>query len=92
MGRGEGEIYSHSCKTGRLNYDPILQPCIYVVQPADIGWPTGNGKKLSSSQACCLAQLCLAAGIGMAGIWKWQGYYGVYTVVFTCGTEAVPHV
>ena len=25
------------------------------------GWPTGNGKKLSYSQACCLAQLCLAA-------------------------------
>ena len=24
------------------------------------GWPTGNGKKLSNSQACCLAQLCLA--------------------------------
>ena len=33
----------------------------WVVQPADIGWPTGNGKKLSNSQACCLAQLCLAA-------------------------------
>ena len=26
-----------------------------------IGWPSGNGKKLSCSQACCLAQLCLAA-------------------------------
>ena len=25
------------------------------------GWPTGNGNKLSNSQACCLAQLCLAA-------------------------------
>ena len=24
------------------------------------GWPTGNGNKLSNSQACCLAQLCLA--------------------------------
>ena len=33
----------------------------YTVQPADIGWPTGNGKKLSNSQACCLAQLCLGA-------------------------------
>ena len=22
------------------------------IQPADIGWPTGNGKKLSNSQAC----------------------------------------
>ena len=31
------------------------------VQPADVGWPTGNGKKLSNSQACLLAQLCLAA-------------------------------
>ena len=30
------------------------------LQPADIGWPTENGKKLSNSQACCLAQLCLA--------------------------------
>ena len=29
---------------------------------ADIGWPTGNEKKVSNSQACCLAQLCLAAG------------------------------
>ena len=32
-----------------------------AIQPADIGWPTGNGKKLSNCQACCLAQLCLAA-------------------------------
>ena len=24
------------------------------------GWPTGNGKKLSNCQACCLAQLWLA--------------------------------
>ena len=30
------------------------------LQPADIGWPTGNGKKLSKSQGCCLAQLCQA--------------------------------
>ena len=32
-----------------------------LVQSADIGWPTGNGKKLNNSQACCLAQKCLAA-------------------------------
>ena len=32
-----------------------------TLQPADIGWPTGNGKKLSCTQACCLAQLCLGA-------------------------------
>ena len=31
------------------------------VQPADIGWPTGNGNKLSNRQACCQAQLCLSA-------------------------------
>ena len=31
------------------------------VQCSCSGWPTGNGKKLSNSQACCLAQLCLAA-------------------------------
>ena len=31
------------------------------LQPADIGWPTGNGKKLSNCQACCLSQLCLGA-------------------------------
>ena len=31
-----------------------------TVQPAVIGWPTGNGKKRSNSQACCLAKLCLA--------------------------------
>ena len=30
-----------------------------ILQPADIGWPTG--KKLSNSQPCCLAQLSLAA-------------------------------
>ena len=33
----------------------------FALQPADIGWPTRNAKKLSNSQACCLAQLCLAA-------------------------------
>ena len=32
-----------------------------ALQSADIGWPTGNGKKLCNGQACCLAQLCLAA-------------------------------
>ena len=31
------------------------------VQCSCSGWPTGNGKKLSNSQACCLAQLCLGA-------------------------------
>ena len=32
-----------------------------TVQPADIGWPTENGKKLSNCQAFCLVQLCLGA-------------------------------
>ena len=31
------------------------------LQPADIGWSTGNIRKLSNSQACCLSQLWLAA-------------------------------
>ena len=31
------------------------------IQCSCSGWPTGNGKNLSNSQACCLAQLCLAA-------------------------------
>ena len=35
----------------------------HPVQPADIGWPTGNGEKLSNSQACCQAHLCLAAAL-----------------------------
>ena len=41
-------------KRAKLVFFPLLQP-------ADIGWPTGNGKKLSNCQACCLPQLCLAA-------------------------------
>ena len=34
--------------------------CHVCLQGGWGGWPTGNGKKLSNSQACCLAQLCLA--------------------------------
>ena len=54
-----------SCVNGnhqRINYSNIRSKNLLLhVQPADIGWPTGNGKKLSCTQACCLAQLCLAA-------------------------------
>ena len=32
-----------------------------IVQPADIGWPTGNGKKLRCSQAQLSQATCLAA-------------------------------
>ena len=35
---------------------------VSTVQPADIGWPTGNGKKLSCSQA----QLGQATGLAVA--------------------------
>ena len=35
--------------------------CHSILQGGWGGWPTGNGKKVSNSQACCLAQLCLAA-------------------------------
>ena len=31
----------------------------YIVQPADIGWPTGNGKKLRCSQAQLSQATCL---------------------------------
>ena len=45
----EFERKSHSYSlTGRSN------PAEHI-QPADIGWTTGNGKKISNSQACCLA-------------------------------------
>ena len=39
----------------------LLGWCCNNLQTADIGWPTGNGKKLSNCQACCLAQLWLGA-------------------------------
>ena len=45
--KGEADYWTHLRREG--------------VQSADIGWSTGNGKKLSNRQACCLAQLCLAA-------------------------------
>ena len=45
----------------RIVVDIVPHTHTHTIQPADIGWPTGNGKKLSNSQACCLAQLCLAA-------------------------------
>ena len=48
------------CK--KVNEDSFLVgSAIINVQCAQIVCPTGNGKKLSSSQACSLAQLCLAA-------------------------------
>ena len=42
-----------------LNWE-VSFPKLYV-QGGWGGWPTGNGKKVSNSQVCCLAQLCLAA-------------------------------
>ena len=38
-----------------------VKNCRCHIQCSCSGWPTGNGKKLSNSQACCLAQLCQAA-------------------------------
>ena len=41
---------------------PMYSIVIYWLKdPVQGGCRTGNGKKLSKSQACCLAQLCLAA-------------------------------
>ena len=42
------------------NHLPRKEVVFSLSQFSCSGWPTGNGKKLSSSQACCLAQLCLA--------------------------------
>ena len=38
----------------------VWTPCDLHVQPADIGWPTGNGKKLICSQAQLGQATCLA--------------------------------
>ena len=46
----------------KLSPDTTSHQLCTTVQGGWGGWPTGNGKKLSYSQACCLAQLCLAAG------------------------------
>ena len=51
---GDGHI-SHGLISG------VKRSVRLLVQGGWGGWPTGNGKKLSYSQACCLAQLCLAA-------------------------------
>ena len=69
-----GVLFDHrSAPDGSLAYYyeiDSMDPCLghsddryqarNLIQPADIGWPTGNGKKLSNSPACCLAHLCLA--------------------------------
>ena len=52
---GLGLMGPKETKYGALIHD------VSRLQPADIGWPTGYGKKISNSQACCLAQLCLVA-------------------------------
>ena len=44
---------SHSCKEEYF---------LHTLQPADLGWPTGNGKKLS----CCQAQLSQATCLAVA--------------------------
>ena len=41
--------------------DFLFLRCTTLLQGGCGGWPTGKGKKVSKSQACCLAQLCLAA-------------------------------
>ena len=46
---------------GDTKYSLTWCPTLYAIQSGYIGCNTGNGEKLSNSQACCLAQLCLAA-------------------------------
>ena len=48
--------FSNTIQPDRTHYSTVLRGSIsslrgYAVQPADIGWPTGNRKKLSSTQA-----------------------------------------
>ena len=56
-------LYGYLNENFRQEYRGVKKQWCQVprLQSADIGWPTGNGKKLSNSQACCLAQLCLAS-------------------------------
>ena len=51
------EIACHAMSMCCMHFCQVVK----VVHGGWGGWPTGNGKKLSKSQACCLAQLCLAA-------------------------------
>ena len=46
------QTWRNVCRLHKLRQD---------VQCSCSGWSTGNGKKLSNCQACCLAQQCLAA-------------------------------
>ena len=46
------QTWRNVCRLHKLRQD---------VQCSCSGWPTGNGKKLSNCQACCLAQLFLFA-------------------------------
>ena len=47
--------------TNNWNQDKADLTSGMTLQGGWSGWPTRNGKKLNNSQACCLAQLCLAA-------------------------------
>ena len=48
--------------TGMLDQSVVRLNEFVLIQPADIGWPTGNGKKLNRSQA----QLAQATGLAVA--------------------------
>ena len=56
------------CKCGRMIYvslsrllrDIVQRETASLVQSADIGWPTGNGEKLSFTQAQLGQAACLA--------------------------------
>ena len=55
-----GTRVAHRCNT----FSCIIIINVYIIRDVQGGWGgcrTGNGKKLSNSQACCLAQMCLAA-------------------------------
>ena len=61
FGNGTPErLACHGYVLRSLLHWEVSFPKLYV-QGGWGGWPTGNGKKVSNSQVCCLAQLCLAA-------------------------------
>ena len=54
-------VISELSTTTSCSNDPSLCGCYMSLHGGWSGCRTGNREKLSNSQVCCLAQLCLAA-------------------------------
>ena len=67
------------------------------LQPADIGWPTGNGKKLSNSQAQLGKTTCLATSASLKHfkilpnhyVAIIEGYHNALQALFGCSHPTV---